>query len=173
MADANGLKYNNVKLTLGSDGKWTSASRVLLPENCKYYVYYPYSTNGLANTGKAAADAAAFFASGISAWTPATNQSTLTSLNASDLQVAAGTVSSTNATTVNFSMNHQMGLAVINLGQKTHYDYRHLSTDANFKWLHNQYTVTASSAISASIIPYKKNNTCYVAIQKAISNNSL
>ena len=166
VADAKELKYSNVKLTLGSDGKWTSASRVLLPENCKYYVYYPYSANGLANTGKAATDAATFFASGISKWTPQTNQSTAKNLNASDLQVAAGTISTTNASTVNFSMSHQMGLAVINLGQKTHYDYRHLSTDVNFKWVHNQYTVTASSAISASIIPYKKNNTCYVAIQK-------
>ena len=166
VADANGLKYSNVKLTLGSDGKWTPASRVLLPENCKYYVYYPYSTSGLANTGKAANDAATFFASGISAWTPQTNQSTAKNLNASDLQVATGVVSTTTASTVNFSMSHQMGLAVINLGQKTHYDYRHLSTDANFKWVHNQYTVTASSAISASITPYKKASTCYVAIQK-------
>ena len=166
VADANGLKYSNVKLTLGSNGKWTPASRVLLPENCRFYVYYPYSTSGLANTGKAANDAATFFASGISTWNPNANQSTLANLYNSDLQVAAGVVSTTTASTVNFSMNHQMGLAVINLGQKTHYDYRHLSTDANFKWVHNQYTVTASSAISASITPYKKTSTCYVAIQK-------
>ena len=166
VADASGLNYSNIKLTLGSDGKWTPASRVLLPENCRFYVYYPYSTIGLANTGKAANDAATFFASGISTWNPNANQSTLANLYNSDLQVAAGVVSTTTASTVNFSMNHQMGLAVINLGQKTHYDYRHLSTDANFKWVHNQYTVTASSAISASITPYKKTSTCYVAIQK-------
>ena len=165
VADASGLKYSNIKLTY-SNGKWTPASRVLLPENCKYYVYYPYSTSGLANTGKAANDAATFFASGISAWNPNANQSTLANLYNSDLQVAAGVVSTTTASTVNFSMSHQMGLAVINLGQKTHYDYRHLSTDANFKWVHNQYTVTASSAISANITPYKKASTCYVAIQK-------
>ncbi|WP_262278919.1 fimbrillin family protein [Hallella absiana] len=165
VADANGLKYSNIKLTY-SNGKWTSASRVLLPENCRFYVYYPYSDKGLANTGKAADDAATFFASGISSWSPKTDQSSAENLNASDLQVAVGVVSTTTASTVNFSMSHQMGLAVINLGQKTHYDYRHLSTDANFKWVHNQYTVTASSAISASITPYKKASTCYVAIQK-------
>ncbi len=167
VADANGLKYSNVKLTLGSDGKWTSASHVLLPENCKYYVYYPYSTSGLANTGKAATDAATFFASGISAWTPKTNQGTTANLNASDLQVAAGTVSTTNASTVNFSMSHQMGLAVINLGQKTHYDYRHLSTDANFKWVHASSTVTASSSISGNM-PYK-NGSNYMAVVRTSS----
>ena len=167
VADANGLKYSNVKLTLGSDGKWTSDSRVLLPENCKYYVYYPYSPSGLDNTGEAATDAATFFALGISAWRPATNQSALTSLNASDLQVAAGTVSTTNASTVNFSMSHQMGLAVINLGQKTHYDYRHLSTDANFKWVHASSTVTASSSISGNM-PYK-NGSNYMAVVRTSS----
>jgi len=165
VADASGLKYSNVKLTRGADGKWTPASRVLLPENCKYYVYYPYSTSGLANTGKAANDAATFFASGISKWTPQTNQSTAKNLNASDLQVATGVVSTTTASTVNFSMSHQMGLAVINLGQKTHYDYRHLSTDANFKWLHASSTVTASSSFSGNL-PCKKADRNYVAVVK-------
>ena len=167
VADASGLKYSNVKLTLGSDGKWTPASRVLLPENCKYYVYYPYSTSGLANTGKAATDAATFFASGISAWNPNANQSTLANLYNSDLQVAAGVVSTTTASTVNFSMSHQMGLAVINLGQKTHYDYRHLSTDANFKWVHASSAVTASSSISGNM-PYK-NGSNYMAVVRTAS----
>ena len=169
VADANGLKYSNVKLTLGSDGKWTSDSRVLLPENCKYYVYYPYSTSGLANTGKAATDAATFFASGIASWSPKADQSSSKKLDlyASDLQVAAGTVSTTNASTVNFSMSHQMGLAVINLGQKTHYDYRHLSTDANFKWVHASSTVTASSSISGNM-PYK-NGSNYMAVVRTSS----
>ena len=167
VADANGLKYSNVKLTLGSDGKWTSDSRVLLPENCKYYVYYPYSKSGLANTGKAATDAATFFASGIASWSPKADQSSSTNLYASDLQVAAGTVSTTNASTVNFSMSHQMGLAVINLGQKTHYDYRHLSTDANFKWVHASSTVTASSSISGNM-PYK-NGSNYMAVVRTSS----
>ena len=138
---------------------------MLLPENCKFYVYYPYSDKGLDNTGKAANDAATFFASGISAWNPNANQSTLANLYNSDLQVAAGVVSTTNASTVNFSMSHQMGLAVINLGQKTHYDYRHLSTDANFKWVHASSTVTASSSFSGNT-PYKKADRNYVAVVK-------
>ena len=138
---------------------------MLLPENCKFYVYYPYSDKGLDNTGKAANDAATFFASGISAWNPNANQSTLANLYNSDLQVAAGVVSTTTASTVNFSMSHQMGLAVINLGQKTHYDYRHLSTDANFKWVHASSTVTASSSFSGNT-PYKKADRNYVAVVK-------
>ena len=164
VADANGLKYSNVKLTLGSDGKWTSASRVLLPENCKYYVYYPYSTSGLANTGKAANDdAAAFFASGISKWTPQTNQSTAKNLNASDLQVATGVVSTTTASTVNFSMSHQMGLAVITLKSGTvtsHY----LSTDKSYTFTNTQ-TIKASSSFTGQI-PILHSTDKYVKVIK-------
>ena len=145
VADASGLKYSNVKLTLGSDGKWTPASRVLLPENCRYYVYYPYSTSGLANTGKAVADAATFFASGISSWSPKTDQSSAENLNASDLQVAAGAVSTTTASTVNFSMSHQMGLAVINLGTRSTNKTYHLNSDVNYSWSNGKENLTASS----------------------------
>ena len=163
VADASGLKYSNVKLTLGSDGKWTSASRVLLPENCKYYVYYPYSANGLANTGKAATDAATFFASGISKWTPQTNQSTAANLNASDLQVAAGTVSTTNASTVNFSMSHQMGLAVIKIADDQ-ITYR-LSTDHNYSWKNSSAYVYNTVSFSGNI-PYKMSGNQYAGILK-------
>jgi len=163
VADASGLKYSNIKLTLGSDGKWTPASRVLLPENCKYYVYYPYSTSGLANTGKAANDAATFFASGISAWTPQTNQSTAKNLNASDLQVATGVVSTTTASTVNFSMSHQMGLAVITLKSGTvtsHY----LSTDKSYTFTNTQ-TMKASNSFTGQI-PISHSTDKYVKVIK-------
>ena len=167
VADANGLKYSNVKLTLGSDGKWTSASRVLLPENCKYYVYYPYSPSGLANTGKAATDAATFFASGISKWIPQTNQSTAKNLNASDLQVAAGTVSTTNASTVNFSMSHQMGLAVIKIADDQ-ITYR-LSTDHNYYWKNSSAYVYNTVSFSGNI-PYKMSGNQYAGILKTKQN---
>ncbi|WP_262279463.1 fimbrillin family protein [Hallella absiana] len=163
VADASGLKYSNVKLTLGSDGKWTPASRVLLPENCKYYVYYPYSTSGLANTGKAVTDAATFFASGISSWSPKTDQSSAENLNASDLQVAAGVVSTTTASTVNFSMSHQMGLAVITLKSGTvtsHY----LSTDKSYTFTNTQ-TIKASSSFTGQI-PILHSTDKYVKVIK-------
>ena len=163
VADASGLKYSNVKLTLGSNGKWTPASRVLLPENCKYYVYYPYSTSGLANTGKAANDAAAFFASGISTWNPNANQSTLANLYNSDLQVAAGVVSTTTASTVNFSMSHQMGLAVITLKSGTvtsHY----LSTDKSYTFTNTQ-TMKASNSFTGQI-PISHSTDNYVKVIK-------
>ena len=163
VADASGLKYSNVKLTLGSDGKWTSASRVLLPENCKYYVYYPYSTSGLANTRKAANDAATFFASGIASWSPKADQSSSTNLYASDLQVAAGTISTTNASTVNFSMSHQMGLAVITLKSGTvtsHY----LSNDKSYTFTNTQ-TMKASSSFTGQI-PILHSTDKYVKVIK-------
>ena len=166
VADASGLKYSNVKLTLGSDGKWTPASRVLLPENCKYYVYYPYSTSGLANTGKAANDAndaATFFASGISAWNPNANQSTLANLYNSDLQVAAGVVSTTTASTVNFSMSHQMGLAVIKIADDQ-ITYR-LSTDHNYSWENSSAYVYNTVSFSGNI-PYKMSGNQYAGILK-------
>ena len=163
VADANGLKYSNVKLTLGSDGKWTSASRVLLPENCRFYVYYPYSTSGLANTGKAAADAATFFASGISTWNPNANQSTLANLYNSDLQVATGVVSTTTASTVNFSMSHQMGLAVIKIADDQ-ITYR-LSTDHNYSWKNSSAYVYNTVSFSGNI-PYKMSGNQYAGILK-------
>ena len=163
VADANGLKYSNVKLTLGSDGKWTSDSRVLLPENCKYYVYYPYSKSGLANTGKAATDAATFFASGIASWSPKADQSSSTNLYASDLQVAAGTVSTTNVSTVNFSMSHQMGLAVITLKSGTVTNH-YLSTDKNYTFTNTQ-TMKASSSFIGQI-PILHSTDKYVKVIK-------
>ena len=167
VADDNELKYSNVKLTLGSNGKWKPASRVLLPENCKYYVYYPYSANGLANTGKAATDAATFFASGISAWPLKTNQGTAANLNASDLQVAAGTVSTTNASTVNFSMSHQMGLAVIKIADDQ-ITYR-LSTDHNYYWKNSSAYVYNTVSFSGNI-PYKMSGNQYAGILKTKQN---
>ena len=166
VADASGLKYSNVKLTLGSDGKWTPASRVLLPENCKYYVYYPYSTSGLANTGKAANDAndaATFFASGISSWSPKTDQSSAENLNASDLQVAAGFVSTTTASTVNFSMSHQMGLAVITLKSGTVTNH-YLSTDKSYTFTNTQ-TMKASNSFTGQI-PILHSTDKYVKVIK-------
>ena len=163
VADANGLKYSNVKLTLGSDGKWTPDSRVLLPENCKYYVYYPYSASGLANTGKAATDAATFFASGISTWNPKTDQSSAENLNASDLQVAAGVVSTTNASTVNFSMSHQMGLAVITLKSGTVTNH-YLSNDKSYTFTNTQ-TMKASNSFTGQI-PILHSTDKYVKVIK-------
>ena len=163
VADASGLKYSNVKLTLGSNGKWTPASRVLLPENCKYYVYYPYSTSGLANTGKAATDAATFFASGISTWNPNANQSTLANLYNSDLQVAAGVVSTTTASTVNFSMSHQMGLVVITLKSGTVTNH-YLSTDKSYTFTNTQ-TMKASNSFTGQI-PILHSTDKYVKVIK-------
>ena len=165
VADDNGLKYSNVKLTLRSDGKWTSDSRVLLPENCRFYVYYPYSTSGLANTGKAATDAATFFASGIASWSPKADQSSSKKLDlyASDLQVATGVVSTTTASTVNFSMSHQMGLAVITLKSGTvtsHY----LSTDKSYTFTNTQ-TMKASNSFTGQI-PILHSTDKYVKVIK-------
>ena len=125
------VKYTNVRLTYStSTGKWS------LPENTKivytpkyeYYVYYPYSTNGLAHTATAgakmnsraaASTSAQFFATGISNWTIPTDQTALATINNTDLQTSRGTVSASNAATLSFTMAHEMAAYRITLGSKS------------------------------------------------------
>ena len=125
------VKYTNVRLTYStSTGKWS------LPENTKivytpkyeYYVYYPYSTSGLAHTATAgakmnsraaASTSAQFFATGISNWTIPTDQTALATINNTDLQTSRGAVSVSDAATLNFTMVREMSLCKVTLGSKT------------------------------------------------------
>ena len=115
----------NLCLTAADDGsggiKWgfPAGSTVSLSADASYYAYYPWRSPltgtlvpGLTPSGTPATDAAAFFANVISAWTPATDQSTYDKYTAQDLMVAKGVVS---GTSLSFSMEHQMTLVVIKL----------------------------------------------------------
>ena len=103
--------------------------------NRKYFAYYPYqSTLTGAPTLSAtstATDAATFFATAISDWTPATDQGSQAKYTASDLMVGTGVVGAllSNATRpISFSMSHQMALVDMN------FPYYYLSTDNNYTY---------------------------------------
>ena len=88
VVDAGGtVKNSNVKLTYNGTA-WSAASAMVFSPEYDYYVYYPYTSAGLANNGTAGAkmksratthtagDATSFFADGISSFTPQLDQST-------------------------------------------------------------------------------------------------
>jgi hypothetical protein len=122
-------KITNVKLTYSSStGKWSlpANTTLLYTPKYEYYVYYPYQTAGLAHSSTAAAKpmasrattATSYFANGISSWTIPADQTNVATLNATDLQTSKGTVSASDAATLNFTMESEMTLCKVTLGSK-------------------------------------------------------
>ena len=111
----NQIVENNVKLTLGSDNKWATSKKFLKLAGYKYFAYYPYNKSDDQKVNTSASDASTFFDSKISNWNPAQDQHS--ALLSQDLQVATGVVGQ-DASTLKFSMEHSMGLAVLNLESK-------------------------------------------------------
>lgn len=111
----NQIVESNVKLTLGSNSKWTTDKKFLKLAGYKYFAYYPYKSDDQ-NVNTSASDASTFFADKISNWNPAQDQHS--ALLSQDLQVATGVVGQ-DASTLKFSMEHSMGLAVLNLESKS------------------------------------------------------
>lgn len=107
----NQIVESNVKLTLGSNSKWTTDKKFLKLAGYKYFAYYPYNSDDQ-KINTSASDASTFFADKISNWNPAQDQHS--ALLSQDLQVATGVVGQ-DASTLKFSMEHSMGLAVLNL----------------------------------------------------------
>lgn len=110
----NQIVEKNVKLTLGGDNKWATGKKFLKLAGYKYFAYYPYNSDAQ-NVNTSASDASTFFADKISKWNPAQDQHS--ALLSQDLQVATGVVGQ-DASTLKFSMEHSMGLAVLNLESK-------------------------------------------------------
>ena len=110
----NHIVESNVKLTLGGDNKWATSKKFLKLAGYKYFAYYPYNSDNsdAQNVNTSASDASTFFADKISNWNPAQDQHS--ALLSQDLQVATGVVGQ-DASTLKFSMEHSMGLAVLNL----------------------------------------------------------
>ena len=113
----NKIVEENVKLTLGGDNKWATSKKFLKLAGYKYFAYYPYNSDNsdAQNVNTSASDASTFFADKISKWNPAQDQHS--ALLSQDLQVATGVVGQ-DASTLKFSMEHSMGLAVLNLESK-------------------------------------------------------
>ena len=112
------LVGNNIKLTKKPDGwKLDGNDKFMLLTRYKYFAYYPYSTTAPAVTASAD-NAADFFASKISSLSLKDDQRDKSDLLAQDFQVATGLVGP-NASTLTFQMEHSMGLAVLNLEEKS------------------------------------------------------
>lgn len=113
----NKIVESNVKLTLGDNNKWATSKKFLKLAGYKYFAYYPYNSDNSDDQkiNTSASDASTFFADKISKWNPAQDQHS--ALLSQDLQVATGVVGQ-DASTLKFSMEHSMGLAVLNLESK-------------------------------------------------------
>ena len=133
------IRNANVQLTYNSSTKsWNlpEGTNVLFSPRFKYFAYCnPTSTdlsNNLPQVGTKATnitDAASFFSEVINAWTPSSDQNTLSKLNACDLQIGMANISNT-ASSIDFNMTHAMGLADITLGKGLNYEL----SDKTYSW---------------------------------------
>ncbi len=166
VVDAGGtVKNSNVKLTYNGTA-WSAASAMVFSPEYDYYVYYPYTSAGLANNGTAGAkmmsratthtagDATSFFEPGIAAFAPQSNQSTVAGFLASDLQIAKGYVSVSDNISMQFEMVHAMGLAQFELGTKNIDQEYYLSTDANYRFVGSGGATATSSFATGGYQPY-------------------
>ena len=164
----------NVQLSYnGSAWSLPSGTQQKFSPKYSYFVYYPYqsSLTGLPALNASVRDvssATAFFSSAINTWSSnklATDQSTLAKMNACDLQIGKGSLTS-DGTKIQFSANtHAMGLADITLGSKTLANKYHLSTYTSYTWTHGTTTIHAVASVSGRIL-YKVADYHYVTIVK-------
>ncbi|MBE6263722.1 MAG: fimbrillin family protein, partial [Prevotella sp.] len=148
-------KITNVKLTYSSStGKWSlpANTTLLYTPKYEYYVYYPYQTAGLAHSATASAKqmtsrattATSYFANGISSWTIPTDQTNVATLNSADLQTSKGTVSASDAATLNFTMESEMTLCKVTLGSKD------IPFTRTYKGNTDTYTDSGSKTVKAA-----------------------
>ena len=160
----NQIVEKNVKLTLGSDGKWTTGKKFLKLAGYKYFAYYPYDKSDDQTVNPSASDASAFFADKISSLNPTKDQSNQSTLLDQDFQVATGQVGG-DASTLTFTMKHCLGLAEITLGAKTFDNNYYLSNDPSYTWKNGTTTFHAYDGISGYSL-YKVADCRYVALVK-------
>ena len=158
----NQIVESNVKLTLGSDNKWTTSKKFLKLTGYKYFAYYPYNNSDAQMVNPSASDASTFFADKISKWNPAQDQHS--ALLSQDLQVATGVVGK-DASTLTFLMEHAMGLAEITLGAKTFDNNYYLSNHPSYTWKNGTTTFYACDVIRDYFL-YKVADYRYVALVK-------
>ena len=172
--DSKKVIASNVQLSYnGSAWSLPSGTKCTFSPKYSYFVYYPYqsSLTGLPAQGASVSDvtsAKAFFSSAISTWSSsklATDQSSLAKMNACDLQIGKGSLTS-DGTKIQFAANtHAMGLADITLGSKTLDNTYHLSTYPSYTWTHGKTTVHAVASVSGRNL-YRVADYHYVTIVK-------
>ena len=127
----NDIEEANVKLTRDQDGKWMPENKdmkFLKLKNYKYFAYYPY--NATAPTVDATKENAdEFFKDKISSLSVVADQSNEATLLAHDFQVAKGEIAN-DGSTLDFNMEHQVGLAVLNLNEKEIAKYRQFTDNS-------------------------------------------
>ena len=125
------IEEENVKLTRDQDGKWMPENKdmkFLKLKNYKYFAYYPY--NATAPTVDPKKDNAdEFFGDKISSLSVVADQSNEATLLAQDFQVAKGEIAN-DGSTLDFNMEHQVGLAVLNLNEKGIAEYRQFTDNS-------------------------------------------
>ena len=138
----NTIEEANLKLTRDQDGKWmpeNNDTKFLKLKGYKYFAYYPY--NATAPTVDVKTDKAdEFFKNKISSLSVVPDQSKEATLLAQDFQVAKGEIAN-DGSTLDFNMEHQVGLAVLNLKEKEIAKYRQF-TDNSYMY----YYGTGSTA---------------------------
>lgn len=172
--DSKKVIASNVQLSYnGSAWSLPSGTKCTFSPKYSYFVYYPYQASlpGLPAQGATVSDvslAKAFFSSAISTWSSNKldpDQSTLAKMNACDLQIGKGSLTS-DGTKIQFSANtHAMGLADITLGSKTLDNTYHLSTYPSYTWTHGKTTVHAVASVSGRNL-YQVADYHYVTIVK-------
>ena len=127
----NAIEGENLKLTRDQDGKWmpeNNDTKFLKLKGYKYFAYYPY--NATAPTVDVKTDKAdEFFKNKISSLSVVTDQSKEATLLAQDFQVAKGEIAN-DGSTLDFNMEHQVGLAVLNLKEKGIAKYRQFTDNS-------------------------------------------
>lgn len=152
-------------LTTGANA--TNLSDYILSQNYTYYLMYPYvsslneSSIALGSSGHSSQTADQFFNSVKSSWSPAANQSTLSTYKSQDLQTAQ-----VNASSYNAPMAHQMGLDCITLGTSTIVETRYFEADGTtFVKDEGTKTITASSSFVTNIPYFYDSNSKYYYIK--------
>ena len=138
----NTIEEENVKLTRNQDGKWmpkNNNTKFLKLKNYKYFAYYPYNATA-PNVDATKDHAEEFFKDKISSLSVVSDQSKEATLLAQDFQVAKGEIAN-DGSTLDFNMEHQVGLAVLNLKEKGIAKYRQF-TDNSYMY----YYGTGSTA---------------------------
>jgi len=119
------LALTNAKYTYDGTSKWQNSDNTdKLPyyDGAKYFAYYPYQAS-LASTSYDVTKTTTetFFASLISSWTPAADQSTQAKYTAQDLMVSMATVDASTGS-CSFALSHQMSMVEMDFHQ-VHYTY--------------------------------------------------
>ena len=127
----NAIEGENLKCVKQVDGSWKIGdgnTKYLKLKGYKYFAYYPY--HAAAPTVDATKDHAnEFFKDKISSLSVEPDQSKEATLLAQDFQVAKGEIAN-DGSTLNFNMEHQVGLAVLNLKEKGIAKYRQFTDNS-------------------------------------------